>query len=112
MRYFTMALPINIQRLLDSNPEYKITSRGVEKAVGGGKTELIVSIKGLAQDGTTKQSKKADVVKPAPEVVEEEVVTKDTDSDVEAAPEVEAGEVVEEAPTAKKSYYKKKVAAK
>ena len=107
-----MALPINIQRLLDNNPEYKITPRGVEKAVGGGKTELIVSIKGLAQDETTKQSKKADEVEPAaPEVVEEEVVTKDTDSDVEAAPEVEAEEVVEEAPKAKKSYYKKKGAA-
>lgn len=77
-----MALPINIQRLLDNNPEYKITPRGVEKAVGGGKTELIVSIKGLTQDETTKESKKADEV------------------------------VVEEAPVVKKSYYKKKVAAK
>ena len=100
MRYFTMALPINIQRLLDNNPEYKITPRGVEKAVDGGKTELIVSIKGLIQDETTKESKKADVVES---VVEEAAV-----AEVGTADEV----VVEEAPVVKKSYYKKKVAAK
>lgn len=92
-----MALPINIQRLLDNNPEYKITPRGVEKAVGGGKTELIVSIKGLIQDETTKE---ADVVES---VVEEAAV-----AEVGTADEV----VAEEAPVVKKSYYKKKVAAK
>lgn len=95
-----MALPINIQRLLDNNPEYKITPRGVEKAVGGGKTELIVSIKGLTQDETIKEPEKADVVES---VVEEAAV-----AEVGTADEV----VVEEAPVVKKSYYKKKVAAK
>lgn len=107
-----MALSINIQRLLDNNPEYKITPRGVEKAVGGGKTELIVSIKGLTRGETTKESKKADVVES---VVKEEVaVTEDMDSGVKAAPEVGTADevVVEEAPVVKKSYYKKKVAAK
>lgn len=94
-----MALSINIQRLLDNNPEYKITPRGVEKAVGGGKTELIVSIKGLIQDETTKEFNKADVVEP---VVEEAAV-----AEVGTADEV----VVGEAPVVKKSYYKKKGAA-